>query len=107
MAKTEFNPTPPTSGQCTNCHQTFFRQAMAAHLEKCTAGLQHSQTALDATPPQLRWYPAQLYTLLVTLRGAGDTYWLYLEAPKTNSLVKLDSFLRLVWLECCGHLQPV
>jgi hypothetical protein len=32
-------------------------------------------------------------------------YWLHLEAPVDVTLDDLDSFLRDVWLECCGHLS--
>ena len=32
-------------------------------------------------------------------------YWLFVDIPLTSSLSTLDSFLRAVWLECCGHLS--
>lgn len=35
----------------------------------------------------------------------NPNYWLYLDAPITASLKTLDSFLRDIWLECCGHLS--
>jgi hypothetical protein len=45
---------------------------------------------------------------IVQLRvdAAGDPrYWLHLEARSTASLQQLDSLLRRVWLECCGHMS--
>lgn len=32
-------------------------------------------------------------------------YWLYLDMPLSSSLKTLDSFLRKIWLECCGHMS--
>jgi len=32
-------------------------------------------------------------------------YWLHVEFPGTLTLQDLDSFLRYIWLECCGHLS--
>lgn len=32
-------------------------------------------------------------------------YWLYVDIPFTSTLRSLDSFLRDIWLECCGHLS--
>lgn len=32
-------------------------------------------------------------------------YWLYLDMPLTSTLKTLDTFLREIWLECCGHMS--
>lgn len=32
-------------------------------------------------------------------------YWLYLDVPATSTLKTLDTFLRKIWLECCGHMS--
>ena len=32
-------------------------------------------------------------------------YWLYLDMPMTSTLKTLDTFLREIWLECCGHMS--
>jgi len=32
-------------------------------------------------------------------------YWLHIEIPAKATLEELDSFLRAIWLECCGHLS--
>jgi hypothetical protein len=32
-------------------------------------------------------------------------YWLHLEMRGSASLADLDSYLRSIWLECCGHLS--
>ncbi len=32
-------------------------------------------------------------------------YWLYLDISLTSTLKTLDTFLRDIWLECCGHMS--
>jgi len=32
-------------------------------------------------------------------------YWLYIDVPKDKTLSAVDSFLRKIWLECCGHMS--
>lgn len=32
-------------------------------------------------------------------------YWMHIEIPAATQLIKLDQFLRDMWLECCGHLS--
>jgi hypothetical protein len=45
-----------------------------------------------------------LYHLRVRDARRGE-FWLDLEVPGTASLATLDSYLRAIWLECCGHLS--
>lgn len=35
----------------------------------------------------------------------SSAYWLHLEVPADARLEVLDSFLRQIWLECCGHMS--
>jgi len=46
----------------------------------------------------------RLFHLVVEGRSAPE-YWLHLELPANATLADLDSFLRDIWLECCGHLS--
>ena len=32
-------------------------------------------------------------------------YWMHLDVPKSLRLSDLDTYLRNIWLECCGHLS--
>ena len=36
---------------------------------------------------------------------SGSIYWLYLAVNRDIKLSTLDSFLRKIWLECCGHMS--
>ncbi len=43
---------------------------------------------------------------LLKIEGASDKrYWLYADVPVTEPLASVDTFLRKIWLECCGHLS--
>jgi len=46
-----------------------------------------------------RWFH-----LVVEGQYARD-YWLHLQAPVYRTFGELDSVLRAIWLECCGHLS--
>ncbi|MCL2698954.1 MAG: hypothetical protein FWE68_01440 [Defluviitaleaceae bacterium] len=32
-------------------------------------------------------------------------YWIYFDVPQNKSMSAIDTFLRNIWLECCGHLS--
>ena len=42
---------------------------------------------------------------LLKIEDEDSNYWLFVDIPVSSSLSTLDSFLRAVWLECCGHLS--
>lgn len=65
---------------------------MTRHIATCAA-------SHDAPGPR---------SALVQLRidAAGDPrYWLYAEGRSDATLQQLDSLLRRIWLECCGHMS--
>ena len=42
---------------------------------------------------------------LLKIEDESSNYWLFVDIPVTSTLSTLDSFLRAVWLECCGHMS--
>jgi len=43
---------------------------------------------------------------LLKAEGAfNKEYWLYFDVPLKETLSCIDSFLRQIWLECCGHMS--
>ena len=43
---------------------------------------------------------------LLKIEGAyNKNYWLYVDIPVSSTLNVLDTFLRKIWLECCGHMS--
>ena len=82
-----------TRGLCAVCGGEFGKRAMIAHLEK-------HQVEQGSTPGD---HVPRLHLLV---EGAyGPEYWLHLDVRADATLKKLDTFLRGVWLECCGHLS--
>ncbi len=86
-------------GTCSLCGGNFSKAAMIKHLKTCQASFAPS-TSKAATSTQ----PVRYYHLLVQGRYDSE-YWLHLAARANATLTSLDSFLRNIWLECCGHLS--
>ncbi|MCL2496969.1 MAG: hypothetical protein FWF04_06105 [Clostridiales bacterium] len=44
--------------------------------------------------------------LLLKIEGAyAKGFWLFIDVPLNQPLSVVDTFLRRIWLECCGHLS--
>ena len=80
-------------GKCALCGAEFGKAQMTRHLEK-----HHAEQAAA------KGKTAQRFHLLVESRHAPE-YWLHLDVRANAPLADLDSFLRGIWLECCGHLS--
>ena len=82
-----------TRGLCALCGGEYGKRAIIGHLEK-------HQAEQDAAPgehvPRLHLRVEFAY---------GPEYWLDLDVRADATLKKLDTFLRGIWLECCGHLS--
>jgi hypothetical protein len=83
---------PVSAGKCQFCGEIVNRAAMARHLSLC------------AQPAGSRLSPGPSFHLVVEGRQA-KAYWMHVALPVNTTLVKLDRFLREIWLECCGHLS--
>lgn len=87
------SPRTISYGKCFLCGETFAKNAIGRHLEKCAPA--HDR---------VRGRPARLFHL--SAEGRYDpSYWLHLEIPASAMLADLDDFLRAIWLECCSHLS--
>lgn len=71
------------------------KRQMTNHLKACWE--QHTMTVPGKATP--RWFH-----LVVEARYAPD-YWMHLQAPADCTFGDLDSLLRAIWLECCGHMS--
>ncbi len=88
--------TQQSRGVCQLCGETFTKSGMSNHLKAC-----RKRTGDDAGHSLAATH---LLHLVVQDRYISD-YWLHLEIPCTATLGMLDSYLRDIWLECCGHLS--
>jgi hypothetical protein len=80
-------------GTCALCGETVSRANAHKHAGSCAP-------AHDLP----RGTPLALVQLRATAPGL-PAYWLDVEAKADATLEALDSFLRRVWLDCCGHLS--
>ena len=78
-----------SKGNCYICGKTLTETGAKRHL------LTHEYSGVK--PQKCR---------LIKVEDLYDkNYWLYVDIPYTSTLETLDSFLRNIWLECCGHLS--
>ena len=89
-----------SKGQCNLCGSTFSKSAMTKHLKSCKQKDQDSETSSPGRSPR----KTKIFHLVVEGRYSSD-YWMHLEVPADAVLEDLDSFLRRIWLECCGHMS--
>ena len=93
---------PKTKGTCHFCQKPFAKGGMSRHLGTCEKRQAAMQEPLGTGRGKVR--TTQLFHLQV--EGAPNSeYWMHLEMPADASLKVLDTFLRGVWLECCGHMS--
>ncbi len=88
-----------SSATCTYCQQVVAKNMMTKHLASCAAR-QAVIAKADAAKK-----PAEKLCYLRVQDAFGGDFWLELEVRGTASLKDLDSYLRAIWLECCGHLS--
>lgn len=86
-------------GQCVFCHTAMTRSGLAKHLVTCKA---RQQLMTQSNKQQVK--ERSLYHLQVQDAWSGD-FWLHLEVDGAAQLLDLDTYLRAIWLECCGHLS--
>jgi hypothetical protein len=86
-------------GICQFCGHEIAKGSMMKHLATCPK--RQSEIA-DAAETKRK--AEALYHLRVQDAYAID-FWLDLEVRGSASLSDIDSYLRAIWLECCGHLS--
>ena len=87
-----------TKGVCNYCKHELTRSGMARHLRDCTQRLNKIRQANERGRREKQYH--------LQVRDAyGLGYWLQLEMRGSATLEDLDWYLRVIWLECCGHLS--
>lgn len=85
-------------GKCLYCEQELARSGMTKHLAACA---KRKEVIANTTAKSGK--NERLYHLRAQDRW-GE-FFLDLEMRGPAKLVDLDSYLRDIWLECCGHLS--
>ena len=90
---------PQSRGTCAYCGEEFAKAGAKPHLKKCNERLQAIQAAETS-----KRNTENLWHLRIQDAYAKN-FWLNLEMRGSASLTTLDTYLRAIWLECCGHLS--
>jgi hypothetical protein len=91
--------TKQTKGICAFCGAVIGKGTVRKHLASC-----EKWRAIVAQTESKAGGDETLYHLRVQPIGQNE-FWLDLEARGESRLNDLDSYLRAIWLECCGHLS--
>ena len=91
-----------SKGTCYYCKSEIEKGKMTQHLKYCKQRAATIATEAKASTEQ----KTRLFHLIVEGLWSPE-YWMHLEIPASEPLVTLDSFLRGIWLECCGHLSAL
>jgi len=86
-------------GVCAYCNTEIAKNVSIRHLANC-AGRKHIIKKAESG----RGKSETLYHLRVQAVGVNE-FWLDLEMRGSARLKDLDSYLKAIWLECCGHLS--
>lgn len=84
-----------TKGACNLCGKEYTRSGMGKHLASCLIR-QSPESIVD---------DQRLSLLLQVTTRYPSGYWLHLEVDERATFKTLDTFLRKLWLECCGHMS--
>jgi hypothetical protein len=84
------------TAKCFLCNKKYTNSGMSSHLKKCLP-LHLAQERLQEGESLEKFYH-------LCVSGSYKPYYcLHLKAFTGSPLKKLDTFLRKIWLECCGH----
>jgi hypothetical protein len=84
-------------GICHYCEKEYAKGGMIRHLRTCSG-------RGDAIEKAGSTGGETLFHLRVQDSWSSD-FWLDLEVRGSATLKQIDSYLRAIWLECCGHLS--
>lgn len=86
-----------TKGKCKYCGKEYTRGYMINHLSSCKERM--ARIAEEAGSGRCGYFE------LIISGRYSSAYWLIIEMRDDATLKDLDTFLRDIWLECCGHLS--
>lgn len=88
-----------SKGTCAYCAKEMAKGGITKHLGFCP-----QRQEVIAKAEQKKGAGERLYHLRVQ-DAFQSQFWLDLEMRGSKTLQDLDTYLRAVWLECCGHMS--
>src|SRR5689334_8641925 len=86
-------------GTCSYCDAVITKVAANSHLKSCIIRSASNEAANASRGPRETFFHLRVEDM------SRAEYWLDLEMRGISPLVRLDDYLREIWLECCGHLS--
>lgn len=80
------------TGTCFLCKEKVSHRTITKHLAKCLKNNESHQ-------------PSEKENIFLIKIYCGKEFWLFIEMNSSAKLEDLDSYLRQIWLECCGHMS--
>lgn len=87
-------------GKCYYCKNEIGKIGVVKHIKSCTKREEY-QNRLKEEGEEKR----NLFILQISYKYNPKDYWMYISVDENATLEDLDTFLRDVWVECCGHLS--
>jgi hypothetical protein len=92
--------------ECSFCKKSYAAQSLPRHFLSCEEKKLKNKVELKSTAKTKPISITDNRIFLIKIFSPEEPqYWLIIEAKAKVTLRKLDSFLRDIWLECCGHLS--
>lgn len=87
-------------GKCYYCNEELSERTVKRHVKGCKVRKEKIQESM-ASSKKIK----SQYVLSIVPQYGSKEYCLYIAIDIDSTLKNLDSFLRNIWLECCGHLS--
>jgi hypothetical protein len=87
-------------GKCYYCNEQLSERTVKKHVKGCKdrkENIEEEMASSKKTKSQ--------YVLSIVPQYGSKEYCLYIAIDVNSTLNNLDSFLRNIWVECCGHLS--
>lgn len=87
-------------GKCFYCNEELSERTVKRHVKGCKGRKEKINEAMESSKKT-----KSQYVLSIVPQYGSKEYCLYIAIDIDSTLKNLDSFLRDIWLECCGHLS--
>lgn len=87
-------------GKCYYCGKEVNTRTVKRHIKSCVTRLEKIEESKNESK-KLK----DQFILKINEKYSKDIYALYIAIDENASLQDLDTFIRKVWVECCGHLS--
>jgi hypothetical protein len=87
-------------GKCYYCNEKLSERTVRRHIKSCKVRKEKIKESM-ASSKKIK----NQYVLSIAPEYGSREYCLYIAVDIDLTLKNLDSFLRDIWLECCGHLS--